>query len=204
MNKDIQRTKKSFIRNFCAELISRNSKFMLHNSRQGFTVVELIVAVGLFSVIMSIAAGGLVRAFRTQRQTAAMMAANSNASLVLEQMTRELRTSYSFQMTSSLPCAANEEISFTNAKNQNITYCRQVNGRGIIIKRIDVGDFRELTAENVDVKYLKFYPLGEALGDGSVARVTMTVGINPASAEVSVKDVQVNLQTTISSRQVDS
>lgn len=185
----------------------QNSKFQIPNSAMGFTVVELIVAIGLFSVIMSIAAGGLVRAFRTQRQVVAIMAANSNVSLVLEQITRELRTGYNFDVSISDPsCSgvANETMAFINAKSQNIIYCRKTDGRGVVIKKVNAGDFQEITADNVDIKYLKFYPLGEALGDGRVARVTIAVGASPTSLEPSAQGVQTDLQTTVSARQVDS
>jgi prepilin-type N-terminal cleavage/methylation domain-containing protein len=64
--------------------------------RQGFTLVELLVSIALFSILVSIAAGGFVNALRTERQAAAMMAAESNVSIALEQMAREMRTGYLF------------------------------------------------------------------------------------------------------------
>ena len=62
-----------------------------HAAVSGFTLVELLVAIGVFSILISVAVGTFARALRTQRQTAALIAANSNASLVLEQMAREIR-----------------------------------------------------------------------------------------------------------------
>ena len=58
--------------------------------------MELLVAVALFSILMSIAAGGFVRALRSEREVSAMMAAESNVNLALEQMAREMRTGYLF------------------------------------------------------------------------------------------------------------
>src|SRR3989338_8148216 len=68
----------------------------LLTSSRGFTIIELLVAVGLFSVVVAIAVGGFARALRTQRQTQLLLAANSNASEVLESIAREIRTGVAF------------------------------------------------------------------------------------------------------------
>ncbi len=65
-------------------------------NRKGFTLIEMLVAIGIFSIVISIATGGFVSSLRTERQAAALISAQSNASLVLEQMAREIRTSSLF------------------------------------------------------------------------------------------------------------
>jgi prepilin-type N-terminal cleavage/methylation domain-containing protein len=65
-------------------------------SKSGFTLVELLIAVGLFVIIISIAVGGFINALRTQREVSSLIATQSNVSLALEQMTREIRTGYLF------------------------------------------------------------------------------------------------------------
>ena len=62
----------------------------------GFTLVELLVTIALFSIIVSIAAGGFVRALRSEREVSAMILSESNVSIALEEMTREMRTGYLF------------------------------------------------------------------------------------------------------------
>ena len=74
----------------------KRSALTVRNSRSAFTLVEMLVAIALFSVVVSIAVGGFTRALRTQRQVIALIAANSNMSLALEQMAREMRTSINF------------------------------------------------------------------------------------------------------------
>jgi prepilin-type N-terminal cleavage/methylation domain-containing protein len=65
------------------------------NSR-GFTLVELLITVGLFTIILAIAIGGFINAINTQRQISSLISAQSNVSLALEQVTREIRTGYLF------------------------------------------------------------------------------------------------------------
>jgi prepilin-type N-terminal cleavage/methylation domain-containing protein len=68
----------------------------MNKSRSGFTLIELLVAIGLFTIIVAIAVGGFTNALRTQRQVSSLIATQSNVSLALEQITREIRTGYLF------------------------------------------------------------------------------------------------------------
>lgn len=69
---------------------------MKKNNSQGFTLVEILVAMGVFTIVIAIATAGFVNSLRTQRQVASLISAQSNASLVLEQMAREIRTGFLF------------------------------------------------------------------------------------------------------------
>ncbi len=64
--------------------------------RKGFTLVELLVAIAVFAIVVTIASAGFVNALRTQRQVASLISTESNMTLVLEQMAREERTGYLF------------------------------------------------------------------------------------------------------------
>jgi prepilin-type N-terminal cleavage/methylation domain-containing protein len=64
--------------------------------RSGFTIIELLVAIGLFTIVVTIAVGGFTNALKTQRQVSSLIATQSNVSIALEQMTREIRTGYLF------------------------------------------------------------------------------------------------------------
>lgn len=71
----------------------------------GFTLVEMLITIALFTIIIAIAVGGFTNALRTQRQVSSLISAQSNVSLALEQMTREARTGYLFchDVGSSVP-----------------------------------------------------------------------------------------------------
>ncbi len=77
------------IRFFCVcrkEELSRKSA--------GFTLVELLVALSVFVVIFVGAIGTYLGALKNQRFLAELILINNNASLVMEQMAREMRTGY--------------------------------------------------------------------------------------------------------------
>lgn len=116
----------------------------LHNdrtSRSGVTLIEFVVAFGIFSMLITIASGSFVRAVRTQRAALQLMSVNDNMGITLEQMMREMRTGYHFctatagmnlaggtppdviaqcQGLASGPNAS--EIQFVNASNETVRY----------------------------------------------------------------------------------
>jgi type II secretory pathway pseudopilin PulG len=171
---------------------------MLKNNK-GFTMVELLVAIASFIIIVSIAVGGFSGALRSQRQSIALLNANYNSSLVLEQMAREIRTGTNFCINQSIACSESQLV-FTNTYGQNVVY--RLNNFGIE-KSIDSGtSFKKITADDVVVDYLKFILNGQTFGDGKQTRITILMGIK--SKESSISSSVVNLQTTVSPRVLDS
>lgn len=170
-----------------------------HRAANGFTVVELLVAIGLFSVAVAIAAGGLITAMRAERQVVGLIAANSNVSLVLEQVARELRTGFDFCVNGlSCPLEAGgmtAELSFRNARGEVVTYRREGEA---VVRGVD-GTFSVLTAGNVSVRHLMFRIAGYVPGVDLQPRITITIGVG--TTERGAAGTTVTLQTTVSSRQ---
>jgi len=190
-----------------------------HYHRSGFTLVELLIAVALFSILVSIAAGGFVRALRSERQVSAMMSAESNVSIALEEMTREIRTGYLFchdpgSASPSAACASCSvvaggqtqtwtcpNIEFYNANGEKVDYVLQ-NG---LLERSDSaengGALAVLTSNNVSVTDLGFTLFGDLEGDHWNPRITIVVGAEPNDKTVSWSTA--NLETTVSARNID-
>lgn len=167
------------------------------SSRAGFTFVELLVAIALFSIVVSIAVGGFVQALRTQRRVIALISANSNASLAIEQMAREIRTGTGFACVGAVNTC--EEMKFTNADNQEVTYRRsELSGpaSGGILERGIAGSFDRMTAENIDITYLSFTLLTSA---SYPERITIALGVSVKTP--GIEGGVTNIQTTVSARQ---
>jgi type II secretory pathway pseudopilin PulG len=179
------------------DFFSFKIKLMIKENN-GFTLIEVLVAIASFIVIISIVVGGFAGALRSQRQVITLLNANYNSSLVLEQMTREIRTGMNFSIN-PLAFPAGSELSFLNANGQSVVYRLNTNG---IEKSIDGGlSFKKITADDVVVDYLTFILSGENPQDGKQPRITILVGIR--SRESGVSGSVVNLQTTISPRFLD-
>ena len=85
------------------------NKFLLKNikySRRGFTLVEILVVLGLFSSVMTIAAGAL---FTTQAINVKLQETQSildNVNIAMETMTREIRYGTNFHCGISISSAS--------------------------------------------------------------------------------------------------
>lgn len=173
-----------------------NSKFLISNKR-GFTIVELIVAVGVFLIIVTIATGSFVGALRAQRQISGLIAAQSNVSFALEQMAREIRTGFNF-CSGGNSCFGSSELAFTNASKQPVDYRLA----GTSIEKGVGGNFQQITGRNVLIKYLRFVLSGNQSGDGWPPRITISVGVS--SKEAGVSGTVLRLETTVSARTPDT
>ncbi|MDE1945523.1 MAG: prepilin-type N-terminal cleavage/methylation domain-containing protein, partial [Patescibacteria group bacterium] len=59
---------------------------------RGYTLIELIVAIGLFAVVMTLASGAYLIMIGVNRETEGLATGIDNLSFVLESMTTAMRT----------------------------------------------------------------------------------------------------------------
>lgn len=167
-------------------------------------MVELLISIGLFSVIVSVAVGGYVNAIRTQQRTTALLATHSNIGLVLEQMMREMRTGFEFCASPLIGCASGRLV-FKNANEQLVQYCLSEAGifrQTSLVRSCEEGE--KITANNIAVQYLDFFVSGTEPDDGRQTRVTITIGVSAAQG-AGLRDIPgvsgvLKLQTTVSPR----
>ncbi len=201
---------------------SRHVPYALcHVQKQGFSLVEVIVAVALFGLVVSIAAGGFITALRTQKQTAGLLLANSSVSLVLEQVAREIRTASDFCLESvvdHVDCTPvytdpTQELEFVNAKGHHIIYSLN-DVAGVLERTEDDGDHKAITPNNIKIRDFKVFLAGHVSktaetadarateGDGLAPRVTILIS---ASTKIGgrAQESAIRLQATISARNLD-
>ncbi|MBU6141944.1 prepilin-type N-terminal cleavage/methylation domain-containing protein [Patescibacteria group bacterium] len=157
----------------------------------GFTLVEMIVAMGLFLVVIAITTGAFIHILRTQHETVAILAAEGNSSSAIEQIAREVRTGQGFSVV-------NGELQFMNAQNDSVVY--RVNSATSAIERSADGGttFEPITADNVLVKNLQFVLFTGTAGNPYPPRITIVLQAGAAGSPFT--DPVVNLQTTVSAR----
>lgn len=186
----------------------------------------MLVTVSLFAIIITIAVGSFTNAERTQRQVSSLIAAQSNVSLTLEQMSREIRTGYYFCHTpgdyantavcndinnstlskcvlvssspnSPLLCPS---LNFYDAEGNEINYSWD---DGALTESVNSSTPQSITGNTVYVKYLNFQLLGQTEGDHWPPRVTISLGIAASSTDPAVENDVFNLETTVSARTID-
>ncbi len=154
------------------------------SSKNGFTLVELLVAMSLFVVVVALASGIFIQALRTQRATVALIAANNNASLAIEQMMREIRTGKNFTVE-GVNSGEGQSLDFQNARQEAVNYS--------LTNKSIARNNNALTAENILVENLKFNLLA-----GLPPRITIVLQISALG--VPAPGSFINLQTTVSPR----
>lgn len=157
----------------------------------GFTLIELVVGIGFFSMVMVVLTSSFLTAFRSQRAGFAFLNAQNNMRFVIELIGREIRTGSDFSL------AAPDRLRFTNDSRQVVEYCL---AGGAIRKSFGSAcsaSSYAITARNVTIEQLNFSVTGQAPGDGIQPRVTISVKIISGS-------VIADVQTTVTQRLLDS
>ena len=155
-------------------------------------MIELIVAVGIFGLVVGMAVGIFTLALSSQRRIIALRNAEDNIRFTVEAMAREIKTGKNFS-------GGGSSISFTNAKGESTAYRLNNN---IIEKSSDGGiNYSAVTGAEAVVNYLNFYLMGQAAGDGLQPRITVTIGI---TSNVGNQTANLKIQTTVSERLLQS
>ena len=187
--------------------------------KRGFTLIEIIVAVSIFTIVAIITTGALVTASDTNRKAQALKIAMDNVSFAMDSIVTNLREGAQFGcITGTIPDNPNGYLtSAQNSGNWLNTGCT-IDGQGLIFEskrsgnipnyiiyrfKKNAGEFGrvqvassissqyvDLTSqEEVDIKSLRFYVPNNA----PKPRVTIVI-----SGEVPGKTpTKFNLQTTV-------
>ena len=139
---------------------------------RGYTLIELIVSVGLFSLVMLMASGAYLMMINSNRNAQGITTGIDNLSFALETMTRNIRTgtAYSCNGLGDCPNGASS-FSFTNTKGIAVTY----DLLGAMIQETTEGESSILTDSSVNISSLMFYAFGTDSTDDEQPRVTMVV-----------------------------
>ncbi len=145
----------------------------------GFTLIELIVAVGLFALVMTLASGAYLMMIGANRQAQALATGINNLSFALETMTRDIRTGSQYCGGGS--CVPGS-FSFVDTDGQPVTYgfsnSASVCGgstTGCLTREVGVGTVSPLTDPSVNVSSVQFLTSGTSPSDSVQARVTIIV-----------------------------
>lgn len=153
------------------------------STSRGYTLVELIVSVGIFAVIMSLAAGAYLIMIGAGRSAQATATGINSLAFGLEDMTRSIRTGtgYNCNNPAGGNCSAGgNSFYFTDSTGHAVSYSLSVSSTycgtasGCLIKNVG-GTISALTDPSVNVTSLMFYVSGVLKNDGAQPQVTMTI-----------------------------
>lgn len=169
-------------------------------THRGYTLVELIVSVAIFSIVMLVAGAAFLALISLDRKARTTNELVSNLSYVVDSMERSIRTGTAYSAASGT-----DSFSFTDANGRIISYRLTVTGtQGQIEQRIDSGAWSALTAPRIDIENLVFYPAGTVTGtnDGRQPTVLITIRgkMKPDSQS---PDVEFIIESSATQRLID-
>ncbi len=176
-------------------------------TRCGFSTTELLVGIGIFTVIGSVMTGIFVSALKNQRLIQQIMVVNNNGGLVLEQIAREARTGYTFiveEGEGTCPEGSGSMVTFVNGQgNVTTTFALAADNETVVRyewEGEEPGQGLELSASSVAVKRLCFFmkQFESERNFCNPERLTILMEVAPLTNASSVQPL--HLQTTVSSR----
>lgn len=190
-------------------------------NQRGFFLVELIVAVFVFSLVMTLSVGSLVVGIDSNKKTQTLKSVLNNLDIALDTMTKAIAvgTKYHCGSTSQNPPSPqdcddggnavtflfNEDLNNNGLRDDTITYSFETdeNGDGYISRtvRSQTGSAEtvRMTAPEVNIQDMKFFVTGSTPSDSLQPKVTLVIhGTSPAGPRNSPTSFMV--QTTITQR----
>lgn len=167
----------------------------------GFTLIEMIVAVSLFTVVIFVSIGALLAISDASRKASSLRAVMDNLNFALESMSRNIRTGTNYACAGIGNCTSGgTEFSFIDQRGATVTYRYDTGTMGIQVRK-DSGAFRGITSAEVQIEGLTFYVAGVGV-DSKQPRVIITArGV--AGLKERIK-TNFSIQTTVSQRQIES
>lgn len=151
---------------------------MTHNRnyRGGYTLIELMVSIGLFAIIMTLVAGAFLMIINISRQSQGISTAIDSASFTMENMARAIRTGSAWGCpTAGTPCpypTGGSTFTFTSQDGTAETFSL---ANGVIYENGTLA----LTDDSVTVSSLMFYVAGiTPVSGGNYSAPRMTILIS--------------------------
>lgn len=187
-------------------MFSKNKK-----SNKGFTLIEIMVAVSVFTFVMFISTGSILSIFDANRKSQNLRAVMDNLNYSLEAMTRTIRFGKNYHCdinTGSISVPQDcvngaSSIAVTNSSGLQVIY--RLNAGKIERSTNGGASYSSLTSADVTINRMTFWVLGSASyasGDKLQPKVVLVVsgyvGVKPSLQS------SFTLQTTISQRVIDT
>ncbi len=180
---------------------------------QGFTLIEVIVSVGILALLLIVISGIVARYFAAQRISIAQQNLQEDTRFAVEMMAREIRTAYGDSFV--LPDSSGQAITMVNQNGVCVEY--RLNADTHQIERAESGQatsdicapgdftstsFIAITSPQTVVQALQFNPTRSNPTSQGYPDKQGFVVINITAAPLTASQLAIQLETVAASRQV--
>lgn len=194
--------------------------------KKGFTLIELMVSITIFSIVMLISVGALLAIVDANRKAQSLKSVMNNLNFALENMSRNIRVGTNYyckpyqlgddppsvpsDITTTKDCSGSDggvlfafEGSNGDRNDQNDQIVYRLNGTSIERSTDSGSTFTAITAPEVQLTNFRFYVVGSdplTLGNTIQPRVVMTI---QGKAGAGKSQTEFNVQASVSQRLID-
>ena len=168
--------------------------FNIKNSQKGFSLIELLVATAIFTIVMTVAVGSLITMIDANRKAQALKSVMNNLNFALEGMVRSARVGSTYHCENDMSPSGVDSPS--DCSSGGVLFAFEAYGGNRsdpsdqIIYRFNSGnnqlerstnggaDFIAVTAPEVTIENMRFYVIGAVPltgGDDRQPRVVITI-----------------------------
>ncbi len=184
---------------------------------RGFTLIEMLVAVSLFTVVMFVSVSALLALVGANRKAQALQSVMNNLNITLDGMVRALRMGTHYECGGTTPvgnqggggndCLEGAPyMSFipfgVPPDNSNAWVYAYDGAAKRILKSENGGSYVPITADSVDIDSLTFYVLGTVRGDTTQPKVVVEVKGTAGADRIKTKTT-FSIQATAVQRLLD-
>lgn len=190
-----------------------------HSRQQGFTLVEMMVAVALFSVVMLITTSSLLALVDANRKAQELHSVMENLNIAVDGMIRAARMGTTYHcgqagtITAPADCTSNGStfIAFetyggnttTQSDQREYWFAKDANNIGRLYESIDGGTTSyPVTAPEVNLQSVTFFVSGSTVQDSTQPRMIVIVKGIAGSSKVKLQTT-FTIQATASQRALD-
>lgn len=191
----------------------------LQQRERGFTIVEMIVAVGLFAVVMMVSIGALLSLVEANRRAQALQSVMNNLNVAVDGMVRSVREGSGYYCGgiptggATADCTEGDDVlafvpfhaSGANPSPWLYWFDEDENGIGRLYKSED-GTFAgglPITSPEVTIDSVQFYVIGSTRGGGDLIQPKVTVVIKGVAGKKVSSRTSFHVQATAVQRVLD-
>jgi prepilin-type N-terminal cleavage/methylation domain-containing protein len=193
----------------------------LHQQKnKGFTLIEMLVALSLFTIVVTIAVGAFLSLIGASKGVQSEQSVMTTLTFVLDSMTREIRTGSNYNCNTGTfgsqeslvvgrDCASGSTgISFeeagssiTGSTANRIAYFYVGGANNTIMRRVGNGTAQSIVSDGIQITNAQFFVTGTArLGTGTdINQPTVTIVLEATDDT----GATTTLQTTVTQRELD-
>lgn len=172
--------------------------------QKGFTLVEIMVALGIFSIVMVVALGAVLAIVGANKKAQTLHNVINNLNLSIETMVRDLRTGFDYNCDDGGDCPNGaESVTFQSmqfpddfGEPQEESYFRD----GTKIYKTLNNQTTALTSDEVEIEKMTFFVSSTKREDSEQPRILLII---KGKAKIGQKVSDFNIQTFISQRKLD-